>query len=121
MSVQVAADESLAHALQVHPLQLTVHKQGSSNTGCTAKGPAAAAAVAVQIGSADMDLSPLLIPRYCSCSPKFPHAHQNFYYMLCDDDDASSFALQNEKGGIEGGRELDECHYFDRVYVPGPQ
>ena len=61
--VQVAADESLAHALQVHPLQLTVHKQGSSN-GRPAKGAAAAAAVAVQLGSAEVDLSPLLIPRY---------------------------------------------------------
>ena len=65
--MQVAADESLAHALQVHPLQLTVHKQGSSDATArvtaTAKTAATAVDAAVPVGSAEVDLSPLLVPR----------------------------------------------------------
>ena len=61
--MQVAADASLAHALQVHPLQLTVHKQGSSSVPARPAAKAAAADVAVPVGSAEVDLAPLLVPR----------------------------------------------------------
>ena len=64
--MQVAADESLAHALQVHPLQLTLHKQGSSDTttrAATANAAATAVDAAVPVGSAEVDLSPLLVAR----------------------------------------------------------
>ena len=63
--MQVTADESLAHALQVHPLQLTVHKQGSINTSARATAKAAVTAVdaAVPVGSAEVDLSALLVTR----------------------------------------------------------
>ena len=63
--IQVIADESLAHALQVHPLQLTVHKQSSSSTTARASTTAAVAAVdtAVPVGSTEVDLSALLVTR----------------------------------------------------------
>lgn len=65
----MAADEALAHALQVHPLQLTVHKQGSSSHArSTDKGSAATANAAVPIGSAEVDLTPLLVSRYPNSS-----------------------------------------------------
>ena len=63
-NMQVAADDSLAHALQTHPLQLTVHKQGSiSSSRSGIKTSAAAAEAAVPVGSAEVDLSPLLLSR----------------------------------------------------------
>ena len=63
--MQVAADESLAHALQVHPLQLTLYKQGTiTNSRGIGKTSVTTVAAAVPIGSADVDLSPLLVTRY---------------------------------------------------------
>lgn len=62
--VQVTADASLAHALQVHPLVLTVYKQGSIvNSRSSGKTAVTTAAAAVPIGSAEVDLSPLLATR----------------------------------------------------------
>ncbi len=62
--VQVTADASLDHALQVHPLVLTVYKQGSVvNSRSSGKTAVTTAAAAVPIGSAEVDLSPLLATR----------------------------------------------------------
>ena len=62
--VQVTADASLAHALQAHPLVLTVYKQGSIvNSRSSGKTAVTTAAAAVPIGSAEVDLSPLLATR----------------------------------------------------------
>lgn len=63
-AVQVTADESLAHALQVYPLQLTVYKQASmSSSRKTGKATLTTVAAAVPVGSAEVDLSPLLVAR----------------------------------------------------------
>ncbi|KAL0042381.1 hypothetical protein WJX77_010775 [Trebouxia sp. C0004] len=60
----VTADASLAHALQVHPLVLTVYKQGSIVNSCSSGRTAVTTAAApVPIGSAEVDLSPLLATR----------------------------------------------------------
>ena len=62
--VQVTADASLAHALQVHPLVLTVYKQGGIvNSRSSGKSAVTTPAAAVPIGSAEVDISPLLTTR----------------------------------------------------------
>ena len=63
---QVTADDSLAHALLAHPLQLTLYKQGvPPNSRRHPRGASTgnAAAVTEAVGSADVDLSGLLIGR----------------------------------------------------------
>lgn len=62
--MQVTADESLTHALQVHPMQLTVYKQGGvTSRRSSGKTLVTTVAAAVPLGSAEVDLSPLLVTR----------------------------------------------------------
>ena len=62
--MQVTADESLIHALQVHPMQLTVYKQGGvTSSRSSGKTLVTTVAAAVPVGSAEVDLSPLLVTR----------------------------------------------------------
>ena len=79
-TLQVKADELLAHALQLHPLLLTVYKQGGATAGRNnGRGIVTAIAAAVPVGSAEIDLSPLLFPRclfsLCAKCKKVLQAH----------------------------------------------
>ena len=60
------ADDSLAHALVAHPLQVSLHKQAAAPMNRrhpSKQGLTGNAAVPEYVGSADVDLSTLLISR----------------------------------------------------------
>lgn len=71
----MTANDSLAHALLLHPLQVTLYKQGvpaSSRRHPNKRALTGQTAVTTElVGSADVDLSPLLSGRWDPCVTLF--------------------------------------------------